>query len=85
MISYARHEEVGRIPFWLIFHVDLALGVVANISDIRKASNVELCRAELRHDGCRCVAMRSLRNVDRPMMRTAGAGGQGGRQNSLIR
>ena len=53
MISYDLCEEVGGIPFWLIFHVDLALGVVANIADLREASDVEFCRAKLRHDGCR--------------------------------
>lgn len=87
MISYGRYEEVGCIPFWLIFHVDLALGVVANIADIREASNIELCCAELRHDGRRCVAMCSLRNVDEPMMRfgwQARAVKCGG-QNPLIR
>ena len=40
-----------RIPFGLILRVHLPLCVVADVANLRKASNVELGRAELRHDG----------------------------------
>lgn len=46
-----RANGLGSIPLWLILHVYLALGMVANIADLCEASNVELCCAELRHDG----------------------------------
>ena len=39
------------IPLWLIFRIHLALGVVANVADLREASDIELSRTELRHDG----------------------------------
>lgn len=35
-------EEVGRIPFWLILHVHLAFGVVANVTDVYIGADVEL-------------------------------------------
>ena len=40
-----------RVPFRLILRVHLPLCVVADVANLRKASNVELGRAELRHDG----------------------------------
>jgi len=40
-----------RIPFRLVLSEDLALCVVANGADLGEAANVELCGAELRHDG----------------------------------
>jgi hypothetical protein len=41
-----------RIPFWLILAVRLPLRVVANVANLREASNVEFFgSAELRHDG----------------------------------
>jgi hypothetical protein len=43
--------EVGRIPLGLILREDLSLGVVTNVADVDVASNIELGRAELRHDG----------------------------------
>jgi hypothetical protein len=52
-LSLARglHEEVGSIPFRLVLGEHLALGVVADVANVYIASNVELGRAELRHDG----------------------------------
>lgn len=44
-------KKCDYMPLGLILHVHLPLGVVANIADLREASDVELRRAELRHDG----------------------------------
>ena len=44
-------EAYERIPFRLVFSKDLALCVIANVADLGEAANVELCGAELRHDG----------------------------------
>lgn len=47
-----RNEETQeRVPFGLVLCEDLALCVVANIADLGEAANVELCGAELGHDG----------------------------------
>ena len=40
-----------RVPLRLVLHVHLPLGVVANVADLREASDVELLCAELRHVG----------------------------------
>jgi hypothetical protein len=46
-----RHQEAyARIPFGLVLREHLALRVVANVTDIGKTADVELCGAELRHD-----------------------------------
>jgi len=46
-----RHEEAyARIPFGLVLREDLALRVVANVTDIGVAADVELCGTELGHD-----------------------------------
>jgi hypothetical protein len=70
-------EEDGRIPFWLILHEHLSLGVVADVTDVDETSNVELGRAELRHGGWLSSQWRvykCLRADDEVQM--AGAGGQ---------
>jgi hypothetical protein len=48
-----------RIPLWLVLHIHLPLGVVADVANFRKAPDIELCRTELRHDGVAVVAMAS--------------------------
>jgi len=40
-----------RIPLRLVCGVHLALDVVTDVANVRKASNVELGCSELRHDG----------------------------------
>jgi hypothetical protein len=44
-------DSSRRIPFGLVLGVDLALRVVANVTDVGKAADVKFLRAELGHDG----------------------------------
>jgi hypothetical protein len=61
------------IPFWLVLHVRLPLGVVADVANVHITPNVELLRcAELRHDGVAVVAIGRLQIVDEPVMRFNG-------------
>ena len=47
------------VPFRLVLGEDLALRVVADVTNLGEAANIELCGAELRHDGSRATAMGS--------------------------
>lgn len=45
----------GRsVPFWLVLGEYFSLGVVADDFDVDEAAQIELLRAEHRHDGCGC-------------------------------
>jgi hypothetical protein len=59
-VGYVVGGHNWRIPFWLIFHVHLPLGVVTDIANVDITPQVELYRAELRHDGVAVVAMGPL-------------------------
>lgn len=50
-------RHTSALPLRLIFREDLALRVVTNVTDLGEAADVELCRAELRHDGGSGIAM----------------------------
>lgn len=57
-------RTLRRIPLGLILRVHLPLCVVADVANLCKASNVELGRAELRHDGGGCDELPGLGALD---------------------
>jgi hypothetical protein len=60
-----------RVPFRLVLGEHLPLGVITDVADLCKASNIEFCRAELRHNGAWCVnnPVSCLHKVDGLTMR----------------
>lgn len=83
MIDSAGHGS-GCIPFGLVLHVHLSLGVVADVANLRKTPDVELCSTELRHDGVASSQWRRLQNVHEATTRfTIAAGGEVGKTQRL--